>query len=168
MLQRIQCGISFKRGDRNRSDSGNSGIQRGRKCSVLLTKYMLFRPKTAAHPNHSLQRRGGAGQSCLGCTLLFWVFIFVCQTRHHLHHDISPLGTECDFFYSAVSEPHLNAPSKLPEANELPVTTANIFKHRASSRREPLAHCEASTCTHIRRGKANLLGKQSLRGEGEG
>src|SRR5699024_12196536 len=77
-----------------------------------------------------------------------------------LHHDISPLGTECDFFYSAVSEPHLNAPSKLPEANELPVTTANIFKHRASSRREPLAHCEASTCTHIRRSEERRVGKE--------
>lgn len=33
-------------------------------------------------------------------------------------------------FCPAVSEPHLNAPSRLFEANELPAAPANIFKHR--------------------------------------
>lgn len=51
-----------------------------------------------------------------------------------------------------------------------PLLTFSSTVVNASSLREHFAYWEASTCTHthIRRGKANLLGKQSLQVEGEG
>lgn len=54
---------------------------------------------------------------CFGCT---------CQSLSlsPLQYAIPPLSLDYEIFFPAISGPHLNAPSQVSEANELPATTA--------------------------------------------
>lgn len=81
---------------------------------------VFFRPKKGVHTNHSPTReiRGRVG---------LWVLNAHARVFHYLHCIcyFSPYFGLWDFFFPAVSGPHLNAPSEVSEANELPATTAS-------------------------------------------
>lgn len=123
-----------------------------------------FRPKTGAHPNHGEEGQGRT--LCLGCTLLLWVFIHICQKFVII----------CIMLFlplvQVISEHYINVPSQLPKADELQDTAADIFKHHCPFSTQRALGYLRSTCmhSHVYRGKdlrAHLLGKQSLQVEGK-